>query len=797
MQLRTLTRRRLLRNLSTVGLAGASLGSNATGNQMMLWYQQSAVRWLEALPIGNGRLGAMIFGGVERERLALNESTVWSGAPSVQNENPSALEHLAETRRLFFEGKYIEARDLCAKHFLGRKESYGTHLPMADLFLDWKQGTGEIRDYRRLLDLEEGVARVEYTIGGAHFSREFLASNPDSVIVARLSCDKPGQITFTAGLSGGELSNEVRTENGQTLVMDGRAWEKRHSDGKTGVEFQTRMRVINDGGTVSAHDSRIAVESADTVTLLIVANTNYGGRDQEALCHRQLESTSAKSWAELRRVHVSDYQSLFRRVALDLGGAEAARRPTDQRVAAVRAGKSDPQLSALFFQYARYLLIAGSRENSPLPTSLQGIWNDNLASKMEWTCDFHLDINTEQNYWHAEAGNLAECHEPLFRLIESLREAGRRTARKMYGARGWVCHVCTNAWGYTAPGWGLGWGLFSTGGTWIASHLWDHYLFSGDKEFLAKRAYPVLKEAAEFFLDYMAEHPKYGWLVTGPAVSPENAFQTPDGNTCSESMGPTCDRVLVYDLFSSCIEASRALDSDSDFRAELEAARAKLPPLKIGRHGQLQEWLEDFEDAMPNHRHTSHLIALYPSNQITPRTTPALAHAARVTIQRRTGQGNWEDVEWSRANLINYFARLGDGEEAHRHFVGLIREDTDDDLLTFSRGGIAGAPQNIFCIDGNSGGASGLIEMLLQSHSDEIHLLPALPKEWTDGAVRGLRARGGFEVSLEWKQGVLRSSTVSSIRGRVCSVRYRTKLVRLNFKPGEAVRLTRNLSSRS
>jgi alpha-L-fucosidase 2 len=480
---------------------------------------------------------------------------------------------------------------------------------------------------------------------------------------------------------------------------------------------------------------------------------------------------------------------MFHRVGIDLGGAELAGQPTDERIAAVRAGGDDPHLLALFYQYGRYLLIAGSRPDSPLPTNLQGLWNDNLACKMGWTCDFHLDINMQQNYWPAETGNLTECNEPLFRLIESLREPGRRTARKIYGADGWVCHVFTNAWGYTAPGWGLGWGLHPTGGIWIASHLWEHYLFTGDKEFLESRAYPVLKEAAEFFLDYMVEHPRHGWLVTGPAVSPENTFLTPDGGRCAESMGPACDSVLVRDLYDSCIKASSVLGIDAELREKIEAARSKLPPLMIGKYGQLQEWLEDHEEADPAHRHTSHLIALCPSAQITPGKTPQLAKAARVTLERRLSQENWEDVEWSRANLINFFARLEDAEAAHGHLLGLLREDTDDNLLTFSRGGIAGAQQNIFVVDGNSAGTAGLGEMLLQSHAGEIHLLPALPQSWPEGSIQGVRARGGIEVDIEWRGGRLSSATLLSDSVTTCQVRYGSTTVSVRLEPGKHHRL--------
>jgi alpha-L-fucosidase 2 len=712
------------------------------------------------------------------------------------HDNPSAREHLAEIRKLFFNGKYIEARDLCGKHLLGRKGSYGTHLPLADLLLDFKLPSEGVRDYRRQLDLDEGIARVEFSINETRFTREVFASNPDDVLVIRLSCDKPGQLSFTVKLSSGSLPCEISVQDSHTLAIDGRAVETKHSNGETGVKFAGWVRILNTNGKVTANEDRLEVEGADAATLLVAANTNFRDRLPQPLCRDQIEAASNKPYTRLREAHVADHGRLFRRVSIDLGGAEAARRPTDQRLTALRVGNDDPQLAAIFFQYGRYLLIAGSRENSPLPTNLQGLWNDNLACNMGWTCDFHLDINTQQNYWPAEVCNLSECHEPLFRLVESLREPGRRTAKTMYGAHGWVCHVVTNPWGFTAPGWGHGWGIHPTGGIWLASDLWEHYQFTGDKQFLAQRAYPVLKEAAEFFLDYLVEHPKYGWLVTGPATSPENAFLTPDGKTCSESMGPTCDRMLVYDLFTSCIEGSRLLNQDPDFRARLEAARAKLPPLKIGKHGQLQEWLEDFDEAQPNHRHTTHLLALYPSAQITPRATPDLAKAARVTLARRLSQRNWEDVEWSRANLINFFARLGDGDQAAAHLLGLLREDTDADLLTFSRGGIAGAPENIFCIDGNYAGAAGIAEMLLQSHEVDLRpsssatrildLLPALPKAWPSGSVTGLRARGGFEVDLAWQEGKLTRARVLSLLGNPCQLRLGGQLRELPTGPGKS-----------
>lgn len=735
-----------------------------------LWYGQPAARWKEALPVGNGRLGAMVFGRIDHEQIALNESTVWSGSPSDRHDNPEAKAHLDEIRQLFFAGKYIEGRDLCEKFVLGREDSYGTHLPMADLLLDMKYSGTAVPDYRRLLDLDEGVVRVEYSVSGVHFAREFLASNPDNVQAMRLTSNKPGQLTFNVSLNGGDLPSSVRTRGTNVLAIAGHAWEKKHSDGKSGVDFEGWVQVLNTGGEVIPDGNHLTVEAADAVTILIVANTTYRGGDPEALCAEQLEAAANKSYSELRRTHVDDHQRLFRRVDIDLGSTGVDSQPTDKRLAAVRAGGFDPELISLFFQYGRYLQIAGSRANSPLPTNLQGIWNDNRACTMGWTCDFHLDLDTEMQYWHAETTNLSETSEPLFRLIESLRGPGRRTARMMYGAEGWVCHVFTNAWGFTAPGWGLGWGIFPTGGIWIASHLWEHYLFTGDRQFLSDQAYPILKEAAEFFLSYMVEHPTYSWLVTGPSVSPENFFFTTGGNKCAESMGPTCDRELVYALFTSCIAASQILDQDADFRAQLEASQARLSPIMIGERGQVQEWLEDFKEADPGQRHTSPLVSLYPLHQITPRSTPDLARAAQVTIKRRICSPEWEDSAFTRGPIINEYARLGDGDSAHTLLLGLLSKYTDVNLFTFYPANFAGSTEETFSLEGNTASTAGIAEMLLQSQGGEIQLLPALPKAWPTGSVKGLRARGGFEVDIIWKDGRLERAAIRSDLGQHCDI---------------------------
>jgi alpha-L-fucosidase 2 len=754
-----------------------------------LWFSNPASRWMEAVPVGNGRIGGMIYGGTSAERIDLTESTVWSGAPSDKDVNPTALENLGRIRELMFAGKYAEGGELCQQHLLGNGKSFGTHLPMATLELAL-QGDGPVQDYRRSLNLDEALVYVDYTRSGLRFHREIFSSNPDDVFVVRQTCDRPKSINCSVSFAKLTLPGNVTIEGSDTLVLKGHAFEHLHSDGKQGVAFETRIRLVSEGGQITAQDGSLQVRGANAITLHVAVSTDFRGADASARCVQTLQALRNKTFAQLRAAHIEDHQSLFHRVAIDLGGNPSAElKPTDERRKAVQAGEADPGLSALFFQYGRYLTIAGSRANSPLPLALQGIWNDGLASSMGWTDDFHLDINTEQNYWAAEVGNLSECQSPVFDFVDGLRVAGRSTAREMYGAPGWVAHVVTNPWGFTAPGWGLGWGIFPTGGYWIALQLWEHYRFTADKQFLQQRVYPVFKEAAEFFLAYMVTHPKHGWLVTGPSVSPENWFISPGGKHCSESMGPTVDRVFVHSLLSACIEASTTLGIDDQFRASAKAALDRLPPFQIGKHGQLQEWLEDFDEAEPGHRHMSHLLSLYPEHQISPVATPALAAAARVTIERRISQPNWEDSEWGRALLVNFYARLLDGESAHKHFVGIIAKSAEDSLLAYSRGGVAGAESNIFSLDGNTAGAAGLAEMLLQSQAEEIHLLPALPSAWPQGKISGLCARGGVEVSLSWAEGKLVSASLKSRQGGTHSVRYGTGIVRRTLPPGREVKV--------
>jgi len=754
-----------------------------------LWYKRPAERWLEALPIGNGRLGGMVFGGVQTERVALSESTAWSGAPAQDEVNPGAREHLPEIRSLFFAGKYDEAQDLCAKYLPGHAKNFGTNLPLSDLLIDFEEPPTQ-GEYKRWLDLENAITHVDYFADGIHFQREVFSSHADGILVVHLTSSAPRAITFQLHFSPGILPHSVSIVGEDCLVQKGHCFEKMHSSGRDGVAFEVRAKVQTDGKVSNGAD-RLHVRDATNVTILLAIGTSFGGADPSSFCERILSNASRRTYTSLRQRHLADYQPLYRRMSISLGetNPKLAALPTDERRKEIKKGDEDPELLALFFQYGRYLTIAGSRQDSPLPLALQGIWNDGLASSMGWTDDFHLDINTQQNYWAAEVCNLSECQTPLFRLIEVIRGAGRATARDMYGAPGWVVHTVTNPWGFTAPG-SPGWGVFVTAGIWICQQIWDRYNFGGDIGFLREHAYPVLKEAAEFFLAYMVQEPEHGWLVTGPSDSPENWYIAPSGHHLAESMGNTVDRVFVNALYSMCIESARALKIDQDFRALLEVARDRLPPFQIGRHGQLQEWLHDFEDAEPNHRHTAHLVALYPEDQISPRRTPQLARAAEITIQRRMNAPHWEQSEWGRANLVVYYSRLLKGELALEALAGLLGKAADDNLLTYSSGGVAGAESNIFALDGNTAGAAGIAEMLLQSQSGEIELLPALPSAWKTGYVHGLCARGGYVVDVIWHEGRFSHAIIRGDKRGKISVRYGDSVIEVDMEPSVPTRLS-------
>ncbi|MGN6508944.1 MAG: glycoside hydrolase family 95 protein, partial [Chitinophaga sp.] len=777
------------------------LFSNAAMAQqpMQLWYKQPAGRWEEALPVGNGRMGAMIYGRTGNEILQVNEESVWAGV-KFNDANPNAYKVLDTIRRLLFEGKNEDALTIAQANFLAVDAENSTKTARAFrsyqtlMNVNIHYGFDSYDAYKRSLDLNTGIAATDFTVDGVEYKQEVLASAPDNVIVVHISASKPGAITASFSLDRPNPRDtatrfadcKVTASGTSQLVLNGQINDKngREDRGPEGLhmKFAGMLQVSNSGGTRKVSGQEIQVKNANSVTLYIQGATNYNYKKQDfedrvsalSKCRKLLQAAAVKRYAAILERHLEDFTPIMERVSLQINGVHADNIPTDERLKNVRQGTEDPHLISLFFQYGRYLLVSSSRPPGVLPANLQGIWNQHLDAP--WNADFHTNINLQMNYWPAEVTNLSFTTKPLFDFIDYIRPEGRITAKKMYNARGWVIHHCTDAFGKTGVQNGVAWGTFPMAASWMCLHFWEHFAFTHDYAFLKNKAYPVMKEHALFVEDYLVKSPE-GYVVTSPGSSPENRFVHPvTGKPTGLTYGPTMDNQILREFLGKCIAAAKALRTDSADIARWENIIAQLPPTKTGKDGRILEWMQEYEEVEPGHRHISHLFGLHPGTQITEQT-PSLYEGALRTLTGRLAKGGGH-TGWSRAWIINFYARLKQGDSVRNHLQALFAKSTLPNLFD---------NHPPFQIDGNFGGTAGIAEALLQSHGDYVELLPAVPAAWTSGQVKGLCARGGFEVDIAWTDGKLSGVTVRSTTGRNLVLKYRQHLLPLSIERGKEI----------
>jgi alpha-L-fucosidase 2 len=760
--------------------------SENTDTAMKLWYKQPAAEWVEALPVGNGRLGAMVFGNPVHERIQLNEESIWAGS-KINNNNPDAMKTLPKLQRALFEDRFKDALKLADENFLGTPPRIRSYQPLGDLLIDYEWTTEPV-NYRRELDLKTGIATTCFTAGGKQFIQEVFVSAPDNIIVVHLKSSNGGLISASFRMKR-EKDAVVRVAN-SSLFLTGRILDE--EDVKTGpggahMRFAGELRISAQRGEAVSDNDIITIKNAGEITVRLTAATDYNVNlldidssiDPVAICKNILDRSEKASLNELKQRHLDEYQPMFNRVSLSFGDDTLKSVPTDKRLSSVKNGSIDNGLVALYFQYGRYLLMSSSRKPAVLPANLQGIWNKDL--KAPWNSDFHTNINLQMNYWPAEVCNLPETSEILASFMEKLTVPGAVTAKEMYGTDGWVFHHLTDPFGRTGIADGV-WGITPMNGPWMTFPVYEHFLFTGDTTFLRKVAYPMMKGSAEFVLGFLVESPE-GYLVTNPSHSPENSFRyNKDGEKSQLTYSATIDIEIINTLFDNCIEASAILGIDKGFKTRLEGVKKRLPPVKINSKGAIQEWIKDYDEVEPGHRHMSHLLGLYPLDQFTPET-PELYSAAEVTIDRRLSSGGGH-TGWSRAWIINFFARLQNGEKAFENLMALLRKSTLSNLFD---------THPPFQIDGNFGGTAGIAEMLIQSHNGIIQLLPAIPKEWSTGEVKGLCARGGFVVDMKWKNGKPEEIKVHSVRGGSTSLVFDGQARKINLKPGETITIKSNI----